>query len=124
MIEITSEEFVMFVLAQNPNRKYDMRDELAESATGSPLLHYCRYLGIRCSAVGAMDVYGNTKSGGKVIAHLERPTQAHFHHLNMEAGGTYGQLQSQIREVYLKNLWPLSNPPMKGSKLTSRQLIA
>jgi hypothetical protein len=101
--KITSLEFLLFVLEQDPSRKYDMRDELKNSPVGSPLAHFCRAEKIPFTAVGAMDVY-NDRSPIKVEAALEMPIQTHFTHLDMEGCGTYGQLQNTIRERYMEEL--------------------
>lgn len=123
---ITSLEFVLFILEQDPSRKYDMRDELKNSPVGSPLAHFCRAEKIPFTAVGSMDVY-NDRNPQKVEAALEAPTQSHFNYLNMEGGGTYGDLQLTIREIHMVRLYEVMgerpSPPMKGAKLTGRRLI-
>lgn len=99
MKTISSIQFLLFVLRQDPSRRYDMRDELRESEVGSPLVHYCKSkLTAAFDSVGASDVYNKQ---GKVVATLEFPTQGHFDYLDMESGGTYGQLQEMIRDRWL-----------------------
>lgn len=126
MKTLSSIAFVQFVLAQDSDRKYDMREEVRGSRTGSPLLHFCKDQGIRCASVGASDVYNME---GKVIATLECPTQAHFNYLNMEKDGFYGDLQVTIRDYWLEQLAisfgePYPKEAPMGGKVIRRRLIA